>query len=64
MKADADGFTEVKPLVKYQIATISRAQESTYDKNLNHGKSTKVCSQQTVKYMSGGPGSCMFLLIS
>ena len=42
MKADAAGLTEVKPLVKYQLATISRAQESTYDKNINRGKSAKV----------------------
>ena len=42
MKADAAGLTAVKPLVKYQFATISRAQESTYDKSLNHGKSAKV----------------------
>ena len=32
MKADAAGLTEVKPLIKYQLATISRAQESTDDK--------------------------------
>ena len=25
-------------LVKYQLATISRAQESSYDENINHGK--------------------------
>ena len=59
MKADAAGLTDVKPLVKYQLATISRAQESTYDKNLNHGKLAKVCSQQTVNYRSGGHGSCI-----
>ena len=64
MKADAAGLTEVKPLVKYQLATISRAQESTYDKILNHGKLAKVWSQQTVKYRTGGHGSCLFLLVS
>ena len=42
MTADAAGLTEVKPLVKYQLATISRAQESTYDNILNHEKSAKV----------------------
>ena len=46
-------------MVKYQLATISR--ESTDDKNINHGKSAKVWSQQTVKYRSGGHGSCLFL---
>ena len=30
MKADASGLTQVKPLVKYQLATVSRTQESTY----------------------------------
>ena len=64
MKKDAAGLTEVKPLVKYQFATISRAQESTYYKILNHGKSTKFGSQQTMKYRSGGHISCIFLLIS
>ena len=47
MKADTAGLTEVKPLVKYQLAIISRALESTYDKNLNHGKSAKVRRQHS-----------------
>ena len=58
------GLTEVKPLEKYQLAIISRAQESTYDKNVTHGKLAKVWSQQTVKYRSGGHGSCIFQMVS
>ena len=61
MKADPADLTEVKPLVKYRLATISRAQESTYDKNLNHGKSLQSPDREN---RSGGHGSCIFLLIS
>ena len=52
LKADAAGLTEIKPLVKYQVATISRAQESTDDKNINHVKSANFWSQKAVKYRS------------
>ena len=40
------GLREVHPHMKYQLATISRTSDSTWDKNL---KLAKVGSQWTVK---------------
>ena len=53
------GLTEIYPHMKYQLATINRSWDSTLAKNLNLDNLAKVWSQWTMKYRSGGHGSCI-----
>ena len=57
------GLTEIHPHMKYQLATINTSWDSILDKNLNLDNLDKILSQWTVKYRSGGHGSCIFLLV-